>query len=104
MYKYDDGQDFASLSNSVIAWAEARNIIKGSDAKSQFHKLIQEAAELSESICKGKDVSDDIGDCLVVLLVIAEQCGVNVVDCLSVAYNDIKDRKGQMVNGVFVKE
>jgi len=25
-------------------------------------------------------------------------------ECLSVAYNDIKDRKGKMVDGVFVKE
>ena len=25
-------------------------------------------------------------------------------DCLETAYNDIKDRKGKMVDGVFVKQ
>jgi hypothetical protein len=25
-------------------------------------------------------------------------------ECLSVAYDDIKDRKGKMVDGIFVKE
>jgi hypothetical protein len=25
-------------------------------------------------------------------------------ECLEVAYNDIKDRKGKMIDGVFVKE
>ena len=25
-------------------------------------------------------------------------------ECLEVAYNDIKDRKGRMVDGIFVKE
>lgn len=29
---------------------------------------------------------------------------LNFVECLSVAYDDIKDRKGKMVNGTFVKE
>jgi hypothetical protein len=25
-------------------------------------------------------------------------------ECLSVAYDDIKDRKGKMVDGIFIKE
>ena len=35
---------------------------------------------------------------------IAERNKVTLTDCLHVAYNDIKDRKGQMIDGVFVKE
>ena len=31
-------------------------------------KLIQEAGELSDSLCKGKDIRDDIGDMMVVLI------------------------------------
>ena len=34
----------------------------------------------------------------------AEQHGLTVQDCLEHAYNDIKDRKGTMVDGVFIKE
>ena len=41
---------------------------------------------------------------MVVLINIAERNGLSLLDCLSHAYNDIKDRKGRMVDGVFVKE
>ena len=29
---------------------------------------------------------------------------VTMEECLETAYNDIKDRKGKMVDGIFVKE
>ena len=35
---------------------------------------------------------------------IARNNKTTLEECLAVAYNDIKDRKGQMVNGVFIKE
>ena len=85
-------------------WHYDRNLIDGSDDKSQFAKLIEEAGELASSINKGKDISDDIGDMMVILINIAERNGLTLTDCLEVAYDDIKDRKGMMVDGVFVKE
>ena len=88
----------------VEQWAKDRNLITGSTPKDQFHKLIQEAAELSESLCKGKDAKDDLGDILVVLIIIAKQLDLELIDCLAHAYEDIKDRKGEMVDGVFIKE
>lgn len=88
----------------ITEWHHDRNLIIGSDDKTQFAKLIQEAGELSDSICKGKDIRDDIGDMLVVLINIAERHHLSLTECLEVAYNDIKDRKGRMVDGVFVKE
>jgi NTP pyrophosphatase (non-canonical NTP hydrolase) len=90
--------------NKIKQWHYDRNLIDGSDDKTQFAKLIQEAGELSDNICKGKDIRDDIGDMIVVLINIAERNKVSITDCLEVAYNDIKDRKGRMVDGVFVKE
>lgn len=92
------------LISKVGQWAEDRNLIKGATPKDQFHKLIQECGELSDSICKGKDASDDIGDCTVVLIILAAQLGLDFEECLQVAYNDIKDRKGIMRDGVFIKE
>lgn len=92
------------LIQKVEQWAEARNLVKGSDAKNQFHKLIQECGELSDSICKQKDASDDVGDILVVLIILCQQLGLNLEECLEVAYDDIKDRKGVMIDGVFIKE
>lgn len=101
----------AMENSQIIAWIEHirqwhhdRNLIDGSDDKTQFAKLIQEAGELSDNICKGKDIRDDIGDMMVVLINIAERNNLSLTECLEVAYNDIKDRKGRMVDGVFVKE
>lgn len=95
---------FTDLKWKVESWAEARNLISGSTPKDQFHKLIQECAELSDNICKGRDATDDVGDVLVVLIIMAKQLGLDLVKCLDHAYNDIKDRKGRMIDGVFVKE
>lgn len=95
---------FEQYRELVVQWAKDRNLIEGSTAKDQFHKLIQECAELSDNLCKGRDVKDDIGDVLVVLTIIAEQVGVDIVDCYATAYYDIKDRKGVMREGIFIKE
>ena len=92
------------LIESIAKSHHDRNLIEGSDDKSQFAKLIQEAGELSDNICKGNDISDDIGDMIVVLINIAERNNLSIQECLQQAWDDIKDRKGRMVDGVFVKE
>jgi NTP pyrophosphatase (non-canonical NTP hydrolase) len=66
--------------------------------------LIQEAGELSDNICKGNDIKDDIGDMIVVLINIAERNDVSITECIKTAWEDIKDRKGMMRDGVFVKQ
>ncbi len=93
-----------NLINQITQWHRDRNLIDGATDKDQLAKLIQEMGELSDNICKGKDVSDDIGDMMVVLINIAERNKLSIEHCLAVAYNDIKDRKGKMIDGVFVKE
>ena len=88
----------------IAQWHRDRNLIDGSTDKDQYMKLIQEAGELSDSLCKGKDIRDDIGDMMVVLINIMVRNNLTMTECLSVAYDDIKDRKGKMVDGIFVKE
>ena len=90
--------------NNVIQWHKDRNLIDGSTDKDQVLKLMQELGELSDSVCKGKDIKDDIGDMLVVMLNITTRNGVTLSECLARAWDDIKDRKGKMVDGIFVKE
>ena len=85
-------------------WHRDRNLIDGSTDKDQYMKLIQEAGELSDSLCKGKDIKDDIGDMMVVLINIMVRNNLTIEECLAVAYEDIKDRKGKMIEGIFVKE
>ena len=92
------------LIDNIAQWHHDRNLIEGSDNKSQFAKLIQEAGELSDNICKGKDIADDIGDMIVVLINIAERNNLTIEQCLETAWDDIKDRKGMMIDGVFVKD
>lgn len=96
--------DFTELKYNIEDWAEDRNLIKGATPKDQFHKLIQECAELSDNMCKGKDCRDDIGDIMVVLIIMAKQMDLDILACLAIAYDDIKDRKGIMRDGVFIKE
>ena len=88
----------------ISRWHQDRNLIDGSTDKDQYMKLIQEVGELSDSLCKGKDIRDDIGDIMVVLINIMVRNNLNMKDCLSIAYDDIKDRRGKMVDGIFVKE
>ena len=89
---------------NIKQWHHDRNLIEGATAKDQVCKLIQEVGELSDNVCKGRDISDDIGDCIVILINLAEREGLTLTHCCEVAYNDIKDRKGRMVDGIFIKE
>lgn len=97
-------QFFMHFANQVVNWHHARNLIEGSNDQAQYVKLMEEAGELAKSISKGKDIKDDIGDMLVVLINIAERNELSLTECLETAWGEIKDRKGKMVNGTFVKE
>ena len=92
------------LIEQVKQWHYDRNLIEGSTDKSQMGKLYEEVKELNESVYYNKSPIDDIGDIMVVLINIAERNNLTLEQCLEHAYNDIKDRKGKMVDGVFVKE
>lgn len=89
---------------NVIDWHHERNLIEGSDDKQQVLKLVQEVGELSDSICKNACPIDDIGDIIVILVNIAERNQLSLKQCIDHAYEDIKDRKGVMVDGIFIKE
>ena len=101
----NDGMATAyNLIRKITQWHHDRNLIEGSTDKDQVAKLIQEMGELSDNICKGNDIRDDIGDMLVVMINIMERNNITIEECLAVAYMDIKDRKGKMIDGIFVKE
>lgn len=93
--------------DKVKQWAAERNIIVGSDSKTQVLKLMSEVGELADNINKKADreqIKDDIGDCLVVLTIIATQRGVSLKECIDHAYDEIKNRRGVMLDGAFIKE
>lgn len=90
----------------VTQWAIDRNIIGGTTPKDQFGKLKEEIDELYGAICENNlpETIDAIGDCSVVLAIIAAQYGLAFEQCQESAWEEIKDRKGRIINGVFVKE
>jgi len=93
------------LIHLISVWSMERGIINNSTPLAQFAKLVSEVGELGDNIAKQRDVIDDIGDCLVVLNTLAIMNDTTLEECLKVAYNDIKDRKGHMnSHGVFIKE
>lgn len=99
----------SSLVSLIRQWGIDRNII-GENAKAtaqtQFDKLLEEVEEINVGIKKNdlNEIIDGIGDATVVLILLAELIGVPFEECVLAAYEEIKSRKGKMVNGQFVKE
>ena len=93
-----------TLENKIVQWHNDRNLLDGSTDHQQFEKLLEEVEELRLNIKHGQSVVDDIGDIIVVLINIAHRSNLTLEQCMQHAYNDIKNRKGRMVNGLFVKE
>lgn len=93
-----------SLIESISKWHHDRNLVDGATDAHQFVKLTEEVGELAGNIARGKDISDDVGDIIVVLINHCERNDLSIYDCLLTAWMDIKDRKGKMIDGMFVKE
>lgn len=96
-----------STFNKIEQWAHDRNIIEGATRHAQFMKLTEELGEVAACLAKNKPVEEleaELGDMLVVITILAAQSGLNTEQCAAAAYDKIKDRKGKMINGVFVKE
>lgn len=104
-------KSFEELQSLVIQWSKDRKIIQNSTPMAQFKKLLEEVTELEAGIerhtMKGKstELVDALGDCAVVLINIAALSGLDVVECLEHAYDQIKYRRGYLrEDGIFVKE
>lgn len=97
---------YSVLARKIINRFTNIGIVKPENAKTQFMKVTEELGELAEGINKGKpeQIKDSLGDVLVTLILLAEDLNLNLLDCLNLAWNEIKDRKGQVKNGSFVKE
>ena len=101
---FDNGK--ASHFDLIRTWANDRGLYDGGDPKTQALKLVEEVGETCRAILKedAKEMVDGIGDCVVVLTNLAELIGTPIEECIDIAYNEIKDRKGKMNNGTFKKD
>lgn len=107
---YDTNNTFSELITKVNEWADDRNL-KQADPKIQWMRVTEEVGEIRDVLLKPTKftepqaaLKDAIGDTLVTIIVLAHQLDLDVTECLNIAYEEIKNRKGRMVNGTFVKE
>lgn len=94
-----------NVTEKIKQWFIDRNLDNG-DPNKQMLKLFEEVGEISAGMARNNkdEIKDGIGDVVVVLIGLTMQMGLDFDQCIELAYNEIKDRKGKLVNGVFVKE
>ena len=98
---------YANIEMKIIQWSEARKIIPNSNPESQLLKAVSEMGELADATIKhdNEAVIDAVGDVMVCLINYCVLQDINLVNCMEVAYDQIKNRKGTLLpNGVFQKE
>jgi NTP pyrophosphatase (non-canonical NTP hydrolase) len=90
----------------IREWADERGLYENGDSKTQALKLVEEVGETCRAILKEDyvEITDGIGDCVVVLTNLAELHGVSIEECIDAAYREIKNRTGKMVNGTYKKD
>lgn len=107
---------FEKLSKKVINWGKARDLIHRKNAPKQFLKCIEEVFEFKSEMDQVERVEHEklkeiytenmkieMGDIFVTLIILCEQLGINVIECLEKAYKKIEARTGKTINGTFIK-
>ena len=98
---------YANVEIKIIQWAEQRRIIPNSTPDVQLLKAMSEMGELADATIKHdkEAVIDAVGDVMVCLINYCVLQDINLVNCMEVAYDQIKNRKGILLpNGVFQKD
>ena len=92
------------LVRDVEKWAYDKGLNKA-NPKDQYLKVAEECGEIAAGLARAdRDaIIDAIGDTVVTLIILAQQMGWTLEECLQAAWGEIKDRTGEMRNGVFVK-
>jgi NTP pyrophosphatase (non-canonical NTP hydrolase) len=94
------------LFRSVEQWAIIRGLDSRDNQSRQALKVMEEVGETMAAMARGdkEKLKDGIGDSIVTLIILAMQCGLSANECLESAYDEIKNRKGKTIDGVFIKE
>ncbi len=89
----------------VEVWAVDKGL-DTADSFKQFAKVAEEFGEIAAALARNNEdeLRDAIGDTVVTLIILAKQNSMDLEECLQCAYDEIKDRTGKTVNGIFVKE
>ena len=107
MYKCLNGERGKKMNELVYLveeWSKDKGL-NNADPTKQFLKVSEEFGEIAAAMARGQhdELKDAIGDTIVTLIILSQQHGLTVEECLTQAYGVISKRTGKMVNGVFVK-
>ena len=93
------------LFQAVENWSKDKGLDKADPTK-QFLKVAEEFGEIGAAMARSQqdELKDAIGDTAVTLIILAQQHGLTLQECLETAYNVIEKRTGKMVEGVFIKQ
>lgn len=94
------------LTERIKKWAMERDL-HNADPSKQILKLGEEYGELCEFMTKYKGIEnaqDAIGDMYIVMTILCLQLDLDIEECIEMAYEQIRNRKGKLINGAFVKE
>ena len=96
-----------TVDDKIDQWFEDRGIVANGKTMSQAIKTLEETTELIDAINTNNllEIVDAVGDIYVTLRGVCVVQGIDLTECAELAYNEIKDRKGQLrADGTFVKE
>ena len=121
-------------SKKIIKWAKDKDLLNPENIEKQHSKLVEECGELGheirllanlreikENLIDDIDFFDnvtlniiedilidrislEIGDNAVVLEILSNQVGLTLKECKKRAYQKIKNRTGETVNGEFIRD
>ncbi len=94
-----------SLVDKTRTWAIYHDLDTG-DMGLQLAKIGEEFGELCGAMIRGEEdaATDAIGDMFIALNTLSLQRNIPIEKCIQTAFEEVKNRKGEMRNGTFVKE
>lgn len=97
--------DMNTLTTLTWNWFDKKGL---KDPVMQMVKVQEEVGELAHEISRGHrntpEVEDALGDTLVTIIGMCHHLHIHPAHALEVAYNEIKDRTGKVVEGSFIKD
>lgn len=106
--------NFEELKTKVEEWANDKDLLHSENAEKQFLKFIEEVFEFKSEMdlihilggneLNSHDMTLEMGDIFVTLIILCNQLGIDPVECLEMAYKKISKRRGKTIDGVFIKE
>lgn len=97
--------DINDLTVRIYNWFDNKGL---HDPVMQFAKLNEEVGEMAHELTRGRknseEMKDSLGDVFVTLVGMAHHLDLDLSECINMAYQEIRYRKGKVIEGSFVKE